>query len=309
MKCLNDPTKSYKGDEPSPKGLGYSASAEDVGNEMLGKDGNLWIVSQTKTCKRWVKQSNKSESKPVSKPDASKSESKPIASKPAPPKPKNIDFDDLYDDCYTIAFIPRISKNEIEVETGLEDKFGGNKPFFIEGEEWPLSKNELKEPMKLICQFKDPRKKDNILRRVFTTMDEDSDDLDPEFRILDIELTEENLKKQIVLEAPSFKTPYKPHMIEFWGKSIELKPKPYIMLKYGHDRNSSEYHDEYYESRYVPHMGVKIGGTPMYTQYEGDYLGRDGFLQLSEDEFLPYGWGDCGIAHIDERGNLDWDCC
>jgi hypothetical protein len=299
MKCKNDSTKSYKGDEPSPKGLGYSASAEEVDCEMLGKDGNLWIVSQTKTCKRWLKQSNKLESKPVSKP----------VSKPTPPKPKNIDFDDLYDDCYTIAFIPRVSKNEIEVETGLEDKFGGNKPFFIEGEKWPLSKDELKEPMKLICQFKDPRKKDNILRRVFTTMDEDSDDLDPEFRILDIELSEENLKKQVVLETPSFKTPYKPYIIEFWGQATELKPKPYIMLKYGYDRNSSKYHDEYYESRYFPSMGIKIGGTPMYTQYEGDYLGRDGFLQLSEAEFLPYGWGDCGIAHIDERGNLDWDCC
>ena len=296
MKCKNDSTKSYKGDENSPKGLGYSASAEETGHEMVGLDGNLWVVSQTKTCKRWVKQSNKSESKPD-------------ASKPAPPKPKNIDFDDLYDDCYTIAFIPRVGKNEIEVETGLEEKFGGNKPFFIEGEKWPLSKDELKEPMKLICQFKDPRKKDNILRRVFTTMDEDSDDLDPEFRILDIELSEENVKKQIVLETPSFKTPYKPYMIEFWGQATELKPKPYIMLKYGYDRNSSKYHDEYYESRYFPSMCVKIGGTPMYTQYEGDYLGRDGFLQISEAEFLPYGWGDCGIAHIDERGNLDWDCC
>jgi hypothetical protein len=58
MKCKNDSTKSYKGDEPSPKGLGYSASAEEVDCEMLGKDGNLWVVSQTKTCKRWVKQTN-----------------------------------------------------------------------------------------------------------------------------------------------------------------------------------------------------------------------------------------------------------
>lgn len=307
MKCKNDSTKSYKGNENSPKGLGYSASAEETGHEMVGLDGNLWVVSQTKTCKRWVKQSNKSESKPdVSKPDASK----PAASKPAPPKPKNIDFDDLYDDCYTTAFIPRVIEDEIEVETGLEEKFGGNKPFFIEGEVWPLSKDESKKPMKLICQFKDPRKKTNILRRVFSTIDEDSDDdLDPEFKILDIELSEENLKKQIVLETPSFKTPYKPYMIKSWGQATELKPKPYIMLKYGYDENSSKYHDEYYESRYLPSMGVKIGGTPMYTQYHGDYLGRDGFLQLSEDDFLPYGWGDSGIAHIDERGNLDWDCC
>ena len=30
-KCKNDPKKSYKGDEPSPKGLGYCAHAEKVG--------------------------------------------------------------------------------------------------------------------------------------------------------------------------------------------------------------------------------------------------------------------------------------
>ena len=30
-KCINDKKKSYKGDEPSPKGLGYCASAENVG--------------------------------------------------------------------------------------------------------------------------------------------------------------------------------------------------------------------------------------------------------------------------------------
>ena len=288
MKCKNDSTKSYKGDEPSPKGLGYSASAEDVDCEMVGKDGNLWVVSQTKTCKRWVKQTDKS---------------KPKA------KSKNIDFDDLYGDCYTTAFIPGVDEDEIEVETGLEDKFGGNKPFFIEGETWPLSKDESKKPMKLICQFKDPRKKDNILRRVFSTMDEDNDDLYPEFKILDIELSEENLKKQIVLETPSFKTPYKPYMIKSWGQATELKPKPYIMVKYGYDINSSKYHDEYYDSRYYPSSRVKIAGTPIYTQYEGDYLGRDGFLQLSEDKFLPYGWGDCGIAHINETGILDWDCC
>jgi hypothetical protein len=296
MKCKNDSTKSYKGDEPSPKGLGYSASAEETGYEMVGLDGNLWVVSQTKTCKRWVKQTN----------DKAKAKAKPIPK----PKSKNIDFDDLDGDCYTTAFIPGVNEDEIEVETGLEEKFGGNKPFFIEGEMWPLSKDKSKKQMKLICQFKDPRKKDNILRRVFSTMDEDpEDDLYPEFRILDIELSEENLKKQIVLETPSFKTPYKPYMIKSWGQATELKPKPYIMIKYGYDENSSKYHDEYYDSRYFPSMGIKIGGTPMYTQDPGDYEGRDGFLQLRESEFLPCGWGDCGIAHIDERGNLDWDCC
>ncbi len=33
-KCLNDPKKSYKGTEPSPKGLGYCAG----GNESWRKE-------------------------------------------------------------------------------------------------------------------------------------------------------------------------------------------------------------------------------------------------------------------------------
>jgi hypothetical protein len=55
-KCLNDKTKTYKGDEPSPKGLGISASAEEDGKIMQGKDNNLWKVKLTSNGqKRWSK--------------------------------------------------------------------------------------------------------------------------------------------------------------------------------------------------------------------------------------------------------------
>ncbi len=58
--CKNDPSSTYKGDEPSPKGLGYCAHAEKVGKTMKGKDGNMWIISETaKKIKRWVKVSQK----------------------------------------------------------------------------------------------------------------------------------------------------------------------------------------------------------------------------------------------------------
>ena len=43
-KCKNDPTKSYKGNEPSPKGLGLCAHAEKEGVIKKGKDKNNWIV-------------------------------------------------------------------------------------------------------------------------------------------------------------------------------------------------------------------------------------------------------------------------
>ena len=41
--CINNPKRTYKGNEPSPKGLGYCASGEEEGTTMKGKDDNLWI--------------------------------------------------------------------------------------------------------------------------------------------------------------------------------------------------------------------------------------------------------------------------
>ena len=60
--CKNDPKKFYKGDEPSPKGLGYCAHAESIGKVRKGKDGNIWKVESTsKGIKRWIKQIKKKE--------------------------------------------------------------------------------------------------------------------------------------------------------------------------------------------------------------------------------------------------------
>ena len=49
--CINNPKKTYTGNEPSPKGLGYCASGEKEETEMKGKDGNTWIIKNG----RWVK--------------------------------------------------------------------------------------------------------------------------------------------------------------------------------------------------------------------------------------------------------------
>ena len=58
-KCINDPKKSYKGTEPSPKGLGYCAHSEKICSEKKGRDGNLWIVKKVGKSKRWMKKSTK----------------------------------------------------------------------------------------------------------------------------------------------------------------------------------------------------------------------------------------------------------
>jgi hypothetical protein len=49
--CKNNSKKTYVGNEPSPKGLGYCASGEKEGTKMKGKDGNIWIKSNGK----WIK--------------------------------------------------------------------------------------------------------------------------------------------------------------------------------------------------------------------------------------------------------------
>lgn len=50
-KCKNDPTRSYTGDEPSPKGYGYCAHAEKQFTVMPGTDGQHWYVGDG----RWKK--------------------------------------------------------------------------------------------------------------------------------------------------------------------------------------------------------------------------------------------------------------
>lgn len=53
--CQNAPTVKYKGTEPSPKGTGFCARAENIGTKMKGQDGRMWVVKATaKGVKRWA---------------------------------------------------------------------------------------------------------------------------------------------------------------------------------------------------------------------------------------------------------------
>ena len=279
-KCSNDNTKSYTGNEPSPKGLGFSASGEDVGKIMVGLDGSNWIVSQTKTCKKWVKVNNEITSKKRSTKTKTKKDS--------------LDFDNMEEDCYTYTYLPDVDENELINETGLEEKFGGSKPFFIEGETWPLFNEDSK--MYFLCQFKDPRKEDNILFRVFSTIEEDDEDTEENlqeknyatFKIFPIELSEENLKKQIFLDPPLFKNEYKSYLIKRWNPLKELRHVSYIINKYSL-KFEEKYFNEYFTSKYLPSKETKLGGTHILMGTLGNILGEDNFLQLnkSSTKYLP----------------------
>ena len=51
LRCINDPKRTYEGDEPSPKGNGYCAHAEPEGKIQIGKDKKIWQVKNG----RWIK--------------------------------------------------------------------------------------------------------------------------------------------------------------------------------------------------------------------------------------------------------------
>jgi len=279
--CINDSTKKYTGKENTPKGRGYSASVEAEGTVMVGKDSNFYEVKNFKNGKKWIK------------------------------KLIDINFDNLDPDCFTDVWFPDIGKIMKTKETGREEKFGGEIPFFIEGETWPVDSDEI--PMVFFCQFKDPREKDNILYRVFLPIDNECDYMLDNHSITKIKLSEDNLKKQIIIEKKIKKdqelnTIYKPYIISGWTKHTEFKQFSYIMDKYNIPISFGKLYDEYTEHENCPSQMIKVGGTPVSTQDE-DRVQKYDLIQLTNTFFLPYGWGDCGIGHISTDCKLEWDCC
>lgn len=304
--CINDNTKKYNGTEksldrfefiqnkfePGLKGLGYTASSEPINKLMIGKDNEIYIVTQlNNNSKRWK-------------------------------KVKSLEslFDDLPEEFFVTAYKP-VTK-EIENETGLEEKFGGEIPFFVKGEVWP-SKDEYH--MTFFCQLKDPRKNDNMLYRVFVMLDDSG--FQEDYWITKIELSPENIKNQIIIKKPEYSDEIKnntyfneeifePYEIKKWNKFTELssfkKIREYYHVPDYIYKNNNELYNRleriYLDSSNYPTPGVKVGGTPISTQDQEAVLPYD-FLQLEYETFIPYMWGDVGIAHISEDCELTWDCC
>ena len=225
------------------------------------------------------------------------------------------DFNNLPPSCYVSAFTPKTTKISLEKdakkETGLEEKFGGKVPFFIEGEEWPLSPSG--DPMTFFCQLKDLRKNDNILYRVFIDIGEHSDYSD--YFISKIELNKENVKNQIRLEFPEQIESFDAYKITGWNHHYELRTQEFILKELDinidyHHKNYQIIHDSYYDHELAPHSGIKVGGTPCFTQYFDEKMVNNySFLQLTDQNILPHCWGDSGIGHISEDGDLYMDCC
>lgn len=74
-KCLNDSSKRYTGNENTPKGKGYVASAEKIGKRMKGTDGYMYVVAKIGGVKKWSKISSGTKSSylsPMTKRDKKK---------------------------------------------------------------------------------------------------------------------------------------------------------------------------------------------------------------------------------------------
>ena len=312
-KCINDNTKTYKGDEPSPKGLGYSAGKLEAGYTQEGKDGNIYIVKKTSTCNRWIKHEegehkdkkdiiekseiNEDETFKVTKVKKQKDKILMCIESDGKETWEEFDFTKLSEDFYTYAYIPICEK--IDEETGLEEKFGGSIPFLTK-------ENKIPEDYILLCQFKDPRDKDSdIMYQVF--IDENLNDMDG-YEIKKIKLDKDTIKKQIKYNDES---KYEPYKIIDWEKKKELISFAKLKKKLNFsDKIESILWDMYYDeekNKVMPSMRIKVGGTPMATQ-SGDYEELD-LIQLTSDTILNFEWGDSGIAHVSTDGRLEWDCC
>jgi len=53
--CNCDESRTYLGNEPSPKGLGFCAHCTPLNVTMKGLDGNLWENQKYTKGKRWIK--------------------------------------------------------------------------------------------------------------------------------------------------------------------------------------------------------------------------------------------------------------
>ena len=53
--CNCDTSRTYLGNEPSPKGLGFCAHCTPLNVTMKGLDGNLWENQKYTKGKRWIK--------------------------------------------------------------------------------------------------------------------------------------------------------------------------------------------------------------------------------------------------------------
>ncbi len=220
-----------------------------------------------------------------------------------------INFDDLPDEDYREAYYPNMTP--IENETGLENKLGGSVPFFIEGEKWP-SINDIH--LTFFGQFTDPRVSDNMLFRIFVYTNNNNNYQNyGTGKIMPILLDDNNINKQIKINPSQNIITYEPHEITGWIIERELREFEYFIDKYSLVDDQKTY-EKYNNSKFSPSYDIKVGGTSTFCQYMYDKDKFNNFIQITQSNELPFGWGDSGIAHVFQNKYTDdyyltFDCC
>ena len=171
---------------------------------------------------------------------------------------KKDNLDNLGTNYYRSCYIPNFEKEEKD-ENGLEEKIGGKLPFFIKDEIWPLDINL--NPMIFLCQYKD-RKNTKKMIRIFYSLNND-------VNVSFIELSKENISKQIYIEQPIYN---KPTFILSWNIDIELIS--YEELK----KTKNISFENYREHPMYPTDNIKIGGTCI-----NHKISKPNFIQLTSN--------------------------
>jgi len=127
--CFNISTETFNGKEQSPKGLGYSAVAYNIGYEMNGKDGLVWSVQMKNNKKVWFRKNGMLivtheepliteiiEIKPVSTSQEIKEEI--LEEKEIPKEVKKTDYNIFYK-YYTNKLKEEYKKNGIKKENNI----------------------------------------------------------------------------------------------------------------------------------------------------------------------------------------------
>ena len=256
----------------TPLSLGFDPKFEFNGKIKKGNDNKLYQIHIIKGIKQW--------------------------------KLFTENFDNLPNDCYNNVYYPEIELIDTKDETGLEEKFGGSVPFFVNGEKYPKSDED--NFMTFLGQIKDPRDNNNILYRIFINENPEYNAYG-DYEIMKIELNDENINNQQIIKPDNY-LKFEPYKINNWKQSKELIDLPNIINRLSLEE--CEYVSDLYDNNdHYPSSGIKVGGTPMYCQYNPTIDYKNLFLQLSDCKQLLYSWGDAGIAHIDKNGVLEWDFC
>jgi hypothetical protein len=160
---------------------------------------------------------------------------------------------DLPREYYLLTHIPQLQK--LVKECGKEQKLGGDYPFFIKGESWPIDLQN--NQMRFLGQFKDPRHKgyNNKLIRIFYSSNYKDMINSQDILIDDIELNRENIKNQIMIKNPYSNTGY---YIESWYVNIEFVEYPLFKEKFNISLK------KYLDHSMAPTNQFKVGGTSYY---------------------------------------------